>query len=131
MIWENIFTRCLHFYFLFLFQQTDLTNLLLRSFDSFRLCFADEAMAGTYNCVSLIVKTILLELASTFSTPAAAKLQCFFFYLSFISNLQLFNGTSSNLQKYLGIFKILFAPSATMSLINLSLYLKDLKASVF
>ena len=95
-----------HTYVAFLFSLfilTDLTDLSLRRFDSFCLSFADGAMTGTYNFASLIVKVILLELASTFSTPPAAKIQCFF-HLSFNSILQLINDISSNLQKVFRYF---------------------------
>ena len=47
--------------------------------------------------MSLIIKIILLESAGTFSTPAAAKTQCFV-HLSFNSTLQLINGISIDLQ---------------------------------
>ena len=47
--------------------------------------------------MSLIVKIILLELASTFSVPLEAKTQCST-HLSFKLTLQLINGISSNLQ---------------------------------
>ena len=42
------------------FQQTDLSNPLLRNFDSFRLSLAEKTTTGTNNFVSLIVKVILL-----------------------------------------------------------------------
>ena len=53
---------------------------------------------GTHNFVYLIVKIILLELASAFSTPTEAETQCFV-HLSFNSTLPLINGISSDHQK--------------------------------
>ena len=58
---------------------------------------------GTYNFVYLIVRIILLELASAFSAPAEAKTQCFV-YLSFNSTLPLINGISNDHQKLLRYF---------------------------
>ena len=80
---------------LYSFQYTDLSNPLLRSFDSFCLSFVDNVTAGTYNFVSLIVKKILSGLASVLSLPTAAKTQCFIY---------LINGNLSDLQKPLRYF---------------------------
>ena len=85
------------------FQCTDLSNPLLRSFNSFWLSFADKVMTGTRNFVSLIVKTISSELSSALSVPVEAKTQCFV-HLSFNSILQLINGISSDFQKLLRYF---------------------------
>ena len=83
----------------------------------------------------MIVKIILLELASLLSAEAADKTQ-YFVHLSFNSILQLINGVSCDFQKLLKYFngtvivvflKIPFAPSATVFPNNLSLYSKDLK----
>ena len=76
---------------LYSFQHIEPSNPLLRSFESFWLSFTDKVKKGTYNFASLIVKVILLELASALSTPATAKTQCFV-YLSFNPTLQLTNG---------------------------------------
>ena len=96
----SIFTYCilLSLFVLYLFQQTDLSITLLKSFDNFLLSFADKVTTRTYNVVSLILKIILLELASLLSEAAAVKTQ-YFLYLSFNSTLQLNNGISNNLQK--------------------------------
>ena len=60
---------------LYSFQYTDLSNPLLRSFDSFWLSFADKVTTGKYNFVSLIVK-IISELGSLTSLPPLTK-TCF------------------------------------------------------
>ena len=64
---------------------------LLKRFESFWLSFVDKAPTRTYNSVSLTVKIILSELASSFSVPAEAKILCFA-YLNSNSTLQLING---------------------------------------
>ena len=87
----------------YLFQLTDLSNLLLRSFDNFWLSFAYKVIAGTYNFPPLIVKIILLSLPLVLSALAADKTQ-YFVYLNFNSTLQLVNGISSDLQKSLKYF---------------------------
>ena len=85
--------------------------------------------------MSLIVKIILLELASSLSAPVADKIQ-WLVPLSFNSVLQLNNGISSDLQKLLRYFnstaivvflKILFSPSVSVLPNNLAFYMKDLK----
>ena len=62
---------------------------------------------GTYSFVSLIVKTILLELApsslSVLAVPGADKTKCFV-HLSFNSTLHLVTGSSSDLQEVLRYF---------------------------
>ena len=90
---------------LYSFQETDLSNALLRSFDNFWLSLADKVTVGTYNFVSLIVKILLLacSLPLTLSLPFAEKMQ-YFFYLSFNSISQLLNGILSDLQKLLKYF---------------------------
>ena len=89
-----------------------------------------------YNFVSLIVKVILLKLASLFSLPFADKAQRLV-YLSFNSTLHLINVLSSDLHKLLRYFngtviavsfKIPFAHSGSVFSNNLDLYLKDLTA---
>ena len=74
---------------------SDLSNPLLRSFDSFWLSYADKGTTRTYNFVSLIVKLKLLELASTFSVPSTDKTQCFV-HLRFNFTFQLINDISSD-----------------------------------
>ena len=85
--------------------------------------------------MSLIVKIILLELASALSAPAAYKTQ-FFVNFSFNSILQLINGNSSDLQKLLKYFDgsdiiafldIPFTPSTSAYPNNSVLYLKKSK----
>ena len=107
---------------------------MLRSFDSFRLSFADKVTTGTYNFVSFIVKIILLELASLLSPPTAVEtVLCplkFYFYLEInqfiLSDLQTllkyFNDTA-----IVAFLKTPFAPFATLFPSTLALYLKDLK----
>ena len=54
---------CCIFLFTFSFisiPETDASNPLLRSFDTFGLSFADDVTTETYIFVSLIVKIILL-----------------------------------------------------------------------
>ena len=111
-------------------------NPLLRRFDSFWLSFADKMTIEIYNFVSLIVKVILLKLASLFSLPFADKAQRLV-YLSFNSTLHLINVLSSDLHKLLRyfngtvvavFFKIPFAHSGSVFSNNLDLYLKDLTA---
>ena len=66
----------------------------------------DKVTTGTYNCVSLIVKLMLLALSAlaiSLSLPSAEKTQ-YFVHLSFNSTLQLINGISSDLQKLLKYF---------------------------
>ena len=106
MIWENIYTRLLYFslFVWYLFQYNDLSNPLLKSFDSFWLFFADKVTTWTYSFLSLIVKILLLDLASSFSLPIADKTQ-WFVHLSFNSTFQLINGISSDLQKLLNDLK--------------------------
>ena len=98
-LWYFLFSLCV----LYSFQYTDLSNTLLRSFDSFWLSFADRMTEGTYNFVSFIEKIILLQLALVLSTPAAPKTQCFA-YLSFNSTLHLIISISNDLQKLLRYF---------------------------
>ena len=83
----------------------------------------------TYSLMSLIVKMLLLEPALLFSTPAAAKTQCFV-HLSFNSTLHLINGISSDGQKLLtylngttiaAFFRIELFQSATVFFNNLTL----------
>ena len=85
---------------LYLFKFTDLLDPLLRRFHSFWLSFAHKVTTGSNNFVSLIVKIILLELASSLSAPVTDKTQ-YFVHLSFNSTLQLINVISSDLQKLL------------------------------
>ena len=72
------------------FQQTDLSNPLLRSYDSFWFSLADNVTTGTYKFESLIVEIILLPLKLsltlplTLSAPAADKTK-YFVNLSFNS----------------------------------------------
>ena len=98
MIWENIYTRLSYFLFsrfvFYSFQYKDLSNSLLRSFNNFWFSFSNEVTTWTYNFVSMVVKTTLLELASIFSVPSTNKTQCFV-HLSFNFTLQLINGISS------------------------------------
>ena len=61
---------------LYSFQETDLSNSLLRSFDNSWLSFANKVTTWTYNLVSFKVKVILLEyLLLKLSAPAADKTQ--------------------------------------------------------
>ena len=87
------------------FQLTDLSNPLLRCFDSFWLSLVDKVTTGTYNFVSLIVKIMLLSslLPLALSAPATDKTQCFV-HLSSNSTLELINRISSDLQKLLKYF---------------------------
>ena len=89
--------------------------------------------------MSLIVKIILLGLAFVLSLPVADKTQ-YFAHLSFNITLQVINGISSDLQKLLKffngtaivpLFRIPYAPSASVYPNKLGLYLKDLKLSMF
>ena len=82
-------------FFFYLFQYSDLSNLLLRSFDSFWLSFVDTVKKGTYNFVSLIVKIILLGLTPSLSLATADKIQCFV-HLIFNSALQIINGITTD-----------------------------------
>ena len=105
---------------------------------------ADKVTTGTYNFVSLIVKVILIALSLSslslvLSLPATDKKKNFF-YLRFNSALQLINDILRDIQKLhkyfndtatVPFFRILFASSATMFSNTLTLYLKDLKLSVF
>ena len=146
--------KCLYFFAVFLFsffllysfQQPDLSNLLLRNFESVWLSFTDKVTTGTYNFVSFLVKIILLELAPSLSllpTSATGKTQCFF-HLSFDSTLQLMNDISGDCQKlhryfdstaivtflkiplvWFGAGCVIVGPS------KLVLYLKDFKFSLF
>ena len=84
-----------------------------------------------------IVKIILLELASSFSSSFAYKTKRY--SLSFNLNLHLINGVLIDLQKLLRcfngttitvFFKIPFAPLVPMFSINLFLYLKESKLLV-
>ena len=88
------------FFVLYSFQYADLSDSLLRSFNSFWTSFADNVTIGTVCVVSLVVKIILLELASPLSLPPVAKAQCFV-HLRFIYTLQLINDISSDCQKLL------------------------------
>ena len=90
--------------------------------------------------MSLIVKIILLELASLLSGLPADKIQNFVnLHVSLNSTFQLINDISTDLQKLLkyfsgtilAFFEIPFVPSATVFTNNLALYLKDLKLLVF
>ena len=95
------------------------------------LSLADKVITGTYNFVYLIVKIILLGLASVWSAPAAVNAQ-YFVHLIFNSILQLmtFQVISKNVliaQYLLHFLDFLFAPSATVSPDNLVLYSRDLK----
>ena len=68
----------LSLFILYSFQKTDPSNPLLRRFDSFWLSLADKVTTGTYIFVSLMVKIILLTLASSlilFLLPDADKMQ--------------------------------------------------------
>ena len=87
------------------------------------------------NFVSLIVKIILLESASSFSAVAEAEKQCFV-HLIFNSTLQLISGISIDCQKLLkyfngtaivAFFRIELFPSATAFSNNLALYLIRIK----
>ena len=83
---------------LYSLQQTYLSNSLLKIFDSFWLSFSDKKTTGTCSFVYFIVKTILLEIASSLSTPATKKMICpFKFQLSFAINQYI----SSDLQSCL------------------------------
>ena len=86
---------------------------------------------------------IFLELSLlslSFSLPAADKIQ-YFVHLSFNSTLQLINGISSDLHKLINCTEIIAFFRISLALFgfgrasvfsyNLSLYLKDLKSSVF
>ena len=108
-------------------------NLLLRSFDTSWLSFADKVTTGRYNFESLIVKIILLESALVLSTPPIVKTQCFV-HLSFSSIFQLINDISSHLQKLLRYFNgtaiVVFSiiPFAVaVFTINVVLCLEDIK----
>ena len=89
--------------------------------------------------MSLIPNIISSELASAFSTLAAAEIHSLV-HLSFNSILQLINGILSDLQKLLkcfngmaiaAFFKIKLFPLATVSPYNLVLCSKNLKALWF
>ena len=130
---------------LYWFQKTNFSNPFLRGSDSFWLSLADKVTTGTCNFVYLIVKIILLALASSlisFSLPPAEKTQ-YFAHLRSNSTLQLLNRILIDLQKLLKYFnvtttvaflKIPFtafgASWATVFPNNLVLYLKDLKLLV-
>ena len=62
---------------LYSFQKTDLSNPLLKAFDSFWLSFADKVTTWTYNFVSLIVKVILPGLPLVLSLPSWGKIMFF------------------------------------------------------
>ena len=120
------------FFVLYPLQYTDLSNSLIRSFNSFWLSFT-----GNYNFVSLIVKIILLELASSLSLPPIAKTQCFV-HFSFHSTLELINDISFDHQKLLrylnGTAIVAFSTvpfAAAVLPINFVLSLKDFKILVF
>ena len=109
-------------------------NLLLRSFDTSWLSFADKVTTGRYNFESLIVKIILLGSALVLSTPPIVKTQCFVVHSSLSSIFQLINDISSNLQKLLRYFNgtaiVVFSiiPFAVaMFTINFVLYLEDIR----
>ena len=121
----------LFFHFLFYVHSNTL------SFDNIGLFFAVKMVKGTYNFVSVIVKIILSQLSLVLSLTTTAKTQCFV-HRSYKSTLHLINEISSDLQKLIRYFndtaivvssKISFA--SVVLTINLVLYLKDLKASVF
>ena len=123
------------FFVLYPLQYTDLSNSLIRSFNSFWLSFADKVTTGNYNFVSLIVKIILLELA--LSLPPIAKTQCFV-HFSFHSTLELINDISFDHQKLLrylnGTAIVAFSTvpfAAAVLPINFVLSLKDFKILVF
>ena len=87
----------------------------------------------------LIVKIIVLESASSFSTPAEAKTECFV-YLSFNSALQSIYGILRDRQKMLryfsntaivAFFRTELFICVTVLSNNLALYSKDLLALVF
>ena len=125
------------YFVLYPFQYTDLSNCLIRSFNSFWLSFADKVTTGNYNFVSLIVKIILLELASSLSLPPIAKTQCFV-HSSFHSTLELINDISFDHQKLLrylnGTAIVAFSTvpfAAAVLPINFVLSLKDFKILVF
>ena len=89
--------------------------------------------------MSLILKIILLKLASAFSTPAEVKTQCFL-HLGFNSTLRLINGISIDFQKLLryfngaaGVasFRIELIQFETVLSNNLVLYPNDLKTLLF
>ena len=86
-----------------LFQCSDLSNPLLRTFDSFCLSFVHKVTAGTCDFVFWMVKIILLELESSLSLPPVAKTQCFL-HSSFNLTLQLMNDFSIDLQMLLRYF---------------------------
>ena len=126
---------------LYSFQKTDLSNPLLRSFDSVLLFLVDTVTTGTYNFGPLVVKIIklLLALPLTLSTPTADKTQ-YLGHLSFNSTLRLINAISSVHQKRLKYFNgtaivaffriplASFAAGWAAALPNNSaLYFKDLK----
>ena len=118
------------FFVLYSLQYIDLSNVLLRSFDIFYLCFADHGTAGTYNFLPLIVKIISLDLAPSLSLPHVAKMQ-YLIHLRFNSTLQLINNIPCYHQKLLRYFngtsiatfsRIISAPA--MFPINIVIYLK-------
>ena len=55
------------------FQYADLSNPLLRRFESFRLSFPDKVTRGTYNFVSFVAKITLVELGSSLLLSFADK----------------------------------------------------------
>ena len=128
MIRENVYITLPYFYSHFLFHIysnkliSDASNFFLRSFYSFWLSLADKVTTGTYNFVSLIIKMILLELASLLSTSAANKTQ-YFVHLSFNSTFKLINDISSNLHKLLKYFNC----TAIVSLFRTPLFPSALK----
>ena len=90
---------------LYSFQQTDLSNPLLWTFNNVWFYLADRFTTGTCNFVSLIVKVILLPLLSLslwlrLSLRAADKTK-YLVHLSFNFTLQLINGILCDLQKFL------------------------------
>ena len=106
------------------------------------MSLVDKVTTGTNSFAPLIVKIILLALSLlliSFSLPAQGKTQ-YFVHLSFVSIFQLINGILNDLQRLLkyfnrtaiiAFFRIPLAPLSTVFPINLALYLKELKCSMF
>ena len=105
------------------------------------MSLVDKVTTGTYNFVSLIVKTKLLTIAFSWtwlSIPAADKTQ-YLVYLTFNSILQSINAISSDVQKFLkyftgtaivAFFRTPFALSGSVFPNNLALCFKILKLSL-
>ena len=143
MIWENAYIRLWYFYSIILFysHSSIFQTLFLRGFYIF-VCLLLVQLWQGHIILNLIVEIILLEIESAFSVPRTDEKQCLV-NLNLTYTLQLINGNSSDCQKFLRYFNgtatvdmsettvaSFWANWASLSHINLILYLKDLKPSV-